>query len=187
MITFRDDIIPRLELSPWPESGAALPTSNVRDSFFECFQFFRRHRLGRGTRCSSALRHGGWIKRGICVALSAIRANWDQHKSVTAFVIVKISATGRDPNAANLAAIVHGKRFHQLQARVGRSQRIQVNHRAVFPQERAQKVGSTGERLADDLVSRIYGKRLAEAIVVHSPKIPSHTFPPEVCVGEGAT
>src|SRR5215471_8419523 len=94
--------------------------------------------------------------------------------------VVQIRAAGRVSNATNLSTIIDGKCFHQLETGVRRDQRVQVDHRAVFPQERAHCVGNTGERLAHDLASRINGKGLTEAIPAQDSEIGDDTLAPKV-------
>jgi len=94
------------------------------------------------------------------------------------------SAIGRHQVTCDLRTIVDRDRFHQLQSRTWKNKRVQVNHGSVVPQERADRVGNAGKRLAYDLIERIDSERFTEAIAVHGAEINGHAMLPEVRMGD---
>jgi hypothetical protein len=131
---------------------------------------------GRGHRIIIAL--------APCV-VGVVPVAWDEYKSMSALSVLDCRrATGRQPDTGNLSAIVDRPRIYKLEVRVPRNQRVQVDHRTVFPQKRVYDAAIAGERLTHDLTSRINVMRPTAGVTIHSSEIRGNAIPPEIRMKE---
>src|ERR1700724_3068837 len=71
---------------------------------------------------------------------------------------------GREADTGNLSTIIDIKCKWQLQRRLRRNLRVQVDDRAVFPKKGVVRVVIARKRIAHHLTMRIDGGRLPEAV-----------------------
>jgi|SRR6516162_1836596 len=121
--------LPRWGLLSWPPSEVT-PTES------------RAHPSCDASGCQATVGHTGWARlngrgtvrnRSSCVLIvfcaavvaGVLALTGDQQETVSARSIQ--SAPGRQPETGNLSAIADGKRIVQVQIRVTRNQRVQVD------------------------------------------------------------
>jgi len=95
---------------------------------------------------------------------------------------VRIIATGGNAAADNFSAIVDVVDLHELQSCVWRNGGVQIDDRAVDPDDRVTGAEIAGEGLPNDLTAGVDGICLAEAVAIQRSEIDGLAISPKRCM-----